>query len=637
MTAPLLTAGAVLAALGYSLYIYRYRELPIRGRGLLATLRALTLVGALLLLADVTLPGAGSSGAPTRWVVLDSSFSMTVAGGSATTPAERALAHRPGGGERRVTAFGGGRGGEEAGSRLAPALRRAAESGAREVEVVTDLRIADRPEVEALRERLGLAVTFVDVGEEVRSAGIGDFTAPATGQGGADVEIEVELFGTEGAEGSEARLRLTRDETLVAEELVRIPPPGRSVRVAVAARLPDEAGPVVWQARVDLEGDAVPGDDTRLAVTEVDPREGLLALVSLRPDWEPRFLLPALARVTGLPARGWLQVGDDAFQPMDGAGGLLDGRAMEGITESARLLVVHGLSGEAPEWIVRAQRAGRRVIVFAHDAEGAAAAGVATDPPRVGEWYPVAASGPLAASLTGAEWTTLPPLLSPLPRADGVGGDALVVENAGGARAGVLQLDDAAGRRRAVVLARGFWRWAFRPDAARDVYDRLWSGVAGWLLAAGDDVGGGVGPLTPVVAAGRPVAWRAAPLPGGQLEVTTTDEAGAERTDTLAVDARGQAQLGPLAPGSHRWSARALAPDSLADLGRSWEGRVEVESHTDEFRWARDTTLPGWEGRGGEASPADAGRPLRTASWPWMLLILFLAAEWILRRRSGLR
>lgn len=641
MTALVATGVAALAAVGYALFVYRRRELPIRGRGVLAALRAAILVGVVLLLADFAFPAPGGGGPPQRWVVVDSSPSMAVAGPSGSAPQLRALDALPGGSGLRVAGFGSpadrAADGSPAGSRLAPVLRRAAESGAREVTVVSDLRIADLTEVTALRESLALDVTFVDVGEDLRSAGVGALTVPRTGRAGESVEVEVEVFGTASAEGADARVELTRDGEPAGEAVVRIPGAGRSVRVALEADLPAEPGPVLWRARVALAGDAFEGDDERSAFTEVDPLDGLLAVVSLQPDWEPRFLMPVLERVTGIPTRGWLRVGDDAFLPMDGSGGLLDAAAMSRVAESARLLVVHGLTGSAPEWVVRAQNSSPRVIAFATDAAGADAVGVDADQPRTGEWYPVAASGPLAAALAGVPWADLPPLTSPLPPDDG-GAEALVLERSGGARAGAIDLQESGGRRRAVLLARGFWRWGFRPGVGSDAYDRLWSGVAGWLLAAGDETtGGAVGPIDRVSAADRPVAWRAPGVAGGAIEVVTTADGGATRTDTVQVGGDGRTLLPSLEAGGYDWTARAVAPDSVAELDRSWSGRLELERHTDEFRWPRDTTLLAWQATGAGVRSADVGRPLRTSPWPWLVLILLLAAEWILRRRRGLR
>ncbi|MEQ9569088.1 MAG: hypothetical protein RLN75_02770, partial [Longimicrobiales bacterium] len=152
-----------------------------------------------------------------------------------------------------------------------------------------------------------------------------------------------------------------------------------------------------------------------------------------------------------------------------------------------------------------------------------------------------------------------------------------------------------------------------------------------------DAPGGGVGPAERVAAADRPVAWWAPVAPGGTLEVTTTGADGASRTDTVAVGADGRARLPARSAGGYDWTARILTPDSLAARDRTWSGRLELESHTDEFRWPRDTALTAWDSGSDAVRAAGPGRPLRTSPWPYLLLLALLSAEWILRRRSGLR
>ncbi|MBT8337566.1 MAG: VWA domain-containing protein [Gemmatimonadetes bacterium] len=650
MTALLVAGlGALLVGLWVA-WVYRSRELPIPGRGWLAALRIAVVAIVILLLADPLLPGGAAAGPVTRWLVVDGSRSMGVSGESAESPWERARTRVGEADDRtRVALLQDSMGSVanrdsvlardpvEGASRLAPLLRRAAESGAREVTVVSDLRIADGLEVAALRDALGVELRFVDVGEAVRSAGIAGLSAPETGRASTPAEVTVEVFGTLATSGEEARVEVLRDGEPVGEEQVRLPGAGRTISVTLPVALPDSAGSVLWTARVALPDDRFPADDTRSAFTDVDPLEGLVALLSWRPNWEPRFVLPVLARVTGLPARGWLAVGNDAWLPMDGSGGVLDGAAASRVADDARVLVVHGLTGDAPEWLVRAQATGRRVVVFAGDREGAESAGMSALAGRPGEWYAAAASGPLAGALTGVPWADLPPLSSPLA-ADSSVGVGLALERTGGERLPGLVLQDRGTRRRAVVAADGFWRWGFRGDTGADAYDRLWSGVAGWLLALDDGgLGGRVGPLERVAAADAEVPWSAVPAAGGRVAVTSTGADGGPRTDTLAVGADGRARLPGRAAGSYRWTAEVLAPDSVAARGRIWSGRLEIEAHTDELRWPRDTTLLAASAAPARADLGPSGRPLRTSPWPYLLLLVLLSAEWILRRRAGLR
>jgi hypothetical protein len=647
----LLVAGLAALLVGlWVTWVYRSRELPIPGRAWLAALRIAVLAIVILLLADPLLPGADRTGPAAHWLVVDGSRSMAVAGDSGETPWERARAEVETVDDRtRVAFLGDSVAGAEAGdsvlsggpegatSRLAPLLRRAAESGARAVTVVSDLRIADGLEVAALRDALGVAVDFVDVGEAVRSAGIAGLRAPETGRASTPVEVTVEVFGTGATAGEEARVEVLRDGEPVAEESVRLPGAGRTISVTVPVELPDSAGAVLWTARVGLSDDRFPDDDGRSAFTDVDPLEGLVAVLSWRPDWEPRFVMPVLARVTGLPARGWLAVGDDAWLPMDGSGGVLDDAAVSRVADDARVLVVHGLTGDAPEWLQRAQASGRRVVVFAGDREGAESAGLDAAAARSGEWYATTAAGPLAGAMTGIPWADLAPLSSPLA-SDSAGSAGLELERTGGERVAGVVLQDRGTRRRAVVAADGFWRWGFRSEAGADAYDRLWSGIAGWLLALDDGgLGGRLGPLERVAEAGGDVPWSAVSAVDGRVAVTTTAADGTVSVDTLAIGPDGRGLLPARAAGSYGWTAEVVAPDSVAQRGRTWSGRLEVEAHTDELRWPRDTTLVASAGPSAGEDLGPPGRPLRTSPWPYLLILVLLSAEWILRRRAGLR
>jgi len=175
----ILVAGAV----GFAAWIYTRRELPIPGLGLLGALRALVLVLVLLLLWDPRLPGGPRGGtADGRWVLLDASASMSA--GASEDGADWASTLELAGELARTGAqvllFG-----ETprvvpvdsldallpvaSVSRLAPALARAAEAGATDVTVLSDLRLDDPVEAELssgrfpfgveIEKRGGLSVT----------------------------------------------------------------------------------------------------------------------------------------------------------------------------------------------------------------------------------------------------------------------------------------------------------------------------------------------------------------------------------------------------------------------------------------------------------------------------------------------
>ena len=152
----------VAGAGGFAAWIYVRRELPIPGRGLLGTIRALILVLVLLLLWDPRLPGGPRSGTSEgSWVLLDASVSMS-AGASEGGPNWTVALERAGelaeagaqvlifGETPRIVAFDSldTLRPVASASRLAPALARAAEAGARHVTVLSDLRLDDPVEAE---------------------------------------------------------------------------------------------------------------------------------------------------------------------------------------------------------------------------------------------------------------------------------------------------------------------------------------------------------------------------------------------------------------------------------------------------------------------------------------------------------
>lgn len=639
--APLTTLLLVVLLVAWTGWSYLRRELPVRRRGVLFALRAATLalLAVLLTRPEIGLP---ESDGEARWTLVDASTSMTFAAGSDEAPAARAERRLADLGEAAaVRTFGEGAPEDGGTSRLAPALRRAAEGGARRVRVLTDLRLADGPLALAEAERLGLAVEVEDAGGPLASAGIERLVAPATARAGEEVAVEATVFATAPLQGEAAVVTLRRTgadgvEETVGVDTVSLPAPGGGVALRTAVSLPDEAGPVVWSATVATPGDVVGADDRRHALTRVDPTAGIVALVSLRPDWEPRWLLPVLSDATGLPTRGWLRVGTDTFLSM-GDGGLLSADSLARIADRARVLVLHGVGAEPPAWVEAVLESSPRLLVFPTGAGGARAVGMSDAGTLSGEWYPEPGGGGVfGALLAGIDLALLPPLtevIGPGDGSPGAGGfaPALVVVRPGGAQAPALVVHEEAGERRvAVVAATGFWRWASRGGDPAEAHRRLFSGVAGWLLAleeAGTDRA--VGPDRSVVPAGGNVRWSLPPGERVTLRIEGVD--GVTRLDTLEVGDGGDMPLPAPPAGVSRWEVR-----TLAGTEGPWAGVLVSEAWTDELRWPRDTlVLAGTPGAAG--ATAGVVTPLRTSPWPWLVAIFLLCLEWILRRRWGLR
>jgi hypothetical protein len=642
----LLALAAGLVA--YSFWLYLRLEIAVPAAKGLAALRAAALLLVLLLLFDVRLPAGGAGGASDEWVLLDASLSMSATPpgrASAWGEASERAAELEGQGWQ-VVPFGGAEGGlalegatEPAASRtlLAPVLARAAEAGVHRVRVLSDFRLEDAVAVRSALESLPLEIELERSGaEELANAGISALDIPDVGRPTDPVDTEVEIHVSSPVDS--VTLRLFEEGTQIAELRVAAPSPGLRARVPVELPPARATGRVRYSATVTVAEDAFPSDDEAVAFASIGHEEGALVLVSLRPDWEPRYLLPLLEDVTGLAGVGYMRAGADRFVPMGRAldrGAPVDSVTVRQAASASTLFVLHGLGRDADPWVrALAGREGRTVLL-AIDAEGAELAGIPSGEPRAGEWY---ASGdvpmsPIAGSLAGITLQDLPPLSDVLLPDDParVRGALLVQLRGAGTPEAALQLDERAGGRVAVGLAQGFWRWAARDDA-REVYRRLWSGVAGWLLAGEGAAALEVRPTHWVVPRGEPVLWSVpADSVPRRLVVTRGDSVAWDAPLETGASAANAVSIGVLPPGSYAYRVEAASGEPAGS------GRFDVAAATIEM--ASLSLLPGSEtGEGvGGAEIERAGAPLRTSPWPYLLVIILLCAEWIGRRRSGLR
>lgn len=639
----LLLAAALTA---WSFWVYLRAELPVRGRRALAALRAGALLLVLALLFDPRLPWGDAGADSARWVLLDASLSMAAAPAGVESPwqaaRERARALEAEG--WRVVPFGDGLTAlptadsaatpDAPTTRLAEALRRAAEAGAAEVRVLSDLRFHDAVETGSVLAQGPGPVSFEGFGAEVSNAGVTGLDIPDVLGRDRPRDATIELLGD--GSGDSVRVEIREEGRVVATWTGTTPPAGRLRRVSVALPPPGPEGRVRYTATATLPGDAFPEDDEAVAWAAAGFEEDALVLVSLTPDWEPRWLLPTLEQVTGLPGAGWLRAGPDRFVPMGRGvdrGAPVDSATVGRAAREAAVLVVHGLDADADAWARSLPGLAPRVLAWPHDVAGAAAVGVEVSPVQGGEWYASSdlPPSPVVTELAGQDFSGFPPLGEFFLVSDQDGTRPPLQVQLGGtgrAEAAVL-LRREAGRRMVVPLTRGYWRWAARGGAPREGYRRLWGALAGWLLAADGTVAGAeVRPAERVVPRGEAPRWLL-PADAGpvRLEVRAADSVVVEETLTGTGAVAGSR----LEPGAYAY--RASGPDG-AVLG---EGRFDVARTTDELLPAprRPEAATGGEGAGPDA--VRAGTPLRTSPWPYLLVLVLLCAEWIGRRRVGLR
>jgi len=140
----------------------------------------------------------------------------------------------------------------------------------------------------------------------------------------------------------------------------------------------------------------------------------------------------------------------------------------------------------------------------------------------------------------------------------------------------------------------------------------------------------------------EPMRWRAPGLIGMNVSFTlslTNSAGGAPAGDsvvldtTVVVDGAGWVQTRALPVAEY--SYRITRPEEDGSIG---SGRVESEAHSLELL-RRPVNISPTEADAAEGGPirGSFGPPLRTHPVPYILILVLLSAEWIGRRRGGLR
>ena len=648
------------AALAATLLHYRRHEPAGRGRTLLAVLRWLAIALIVLLLFDPRVPAPGPGRRGTTAVLVDASLSMRLADPDGVTrwdQAGRIAAElRP----DRVLLFGGGSARPVTtdsldeiapslgASRLAPTLRAAVEGGAERIVVITDGGIEDAADAEGVVAASGAAVEVRAVGDRTRgNLGLVDIRAPRWAEVGKEVGVEVTLARVgEGAPDTVA-IVLARGEQDLASARVPVPPEGRTSSATL--RFTPRSGsnsPVRLDARIE-GGDGEAADDRRSVYVRIAAEPPGVVLISFRPDQEPRFLLPVLERSLGVPTQGWLALPESRYIRLGTgreAGLVTDEDSVRDAVEGADVLVLHGLGRSGPAWIREAAASASRLLLFP---AGNAAPGTPVEPgtEQPGDWYPSpeVPPSPVAGLMAGADPGGTPPLtaLRGARAPDGFWSPLSARLARRGSQRPVLLAGRVGDRRVAVALGEGYWRWAFTGGDGRALYNRMWSAVAGWLAEQEDGTSPAIQPVERAVDATEPLRWTA-PAGTDSLRVVLTPEAASRAgIDTVLPAPADTAALAGLPPGRYRYEAtgyRAAATEEEPATVTA-AGEVTVESFSPEL--TRPAVAAGLLGRGdgrrGAWAAARGGRPLHVLPWPYAALMLLLCAEWILRRRWGLR
>lgn len=589
----MLTAALVVAA-AVALAAFTYLRLErLGGRGWLPlACRAVAWSAIGLLVVNPSCPVRGAP--PRPLVLLDSSLSMDAAGGRGGEA--RRLADSLG----DVRGFGaGGR------SLLAPALTAAA-AAARPVIVVSDGEIEDAGDIAPdLLRAAGVRLLARDTAADVA---IVEVRGPARVTAGDSLSLEIDLRGFDAAADDSVRVEVRAGSRVLGSRAAVLSDGAARMRVPLATG-GLASGDHLLHVALAGGSDAEPRTDERRHLLTVAPTPGIVVVASPG-SWDARFLYQTLVDVADLPVRGYVRLERGGWRTMHDLARVSDAD-VDRAARRADLLVLKGESGDLASgararglWVWPSGETGEAVIP--------------------GDWY-LSASGssPLAGAFLGAPIDSLPPATRLVPIDPAPGGWVALTaqESRRGAVRPAIVGSDAGGRRRVTVAVDGLWRWPFQGGAAEQAY-RGWIGATvSWLLGGVDSVRGRVRPVRAVVQQGRPVSFEWVGGGAAQPAVIVLTSDGRPRTDTLAFDSEGRADL-HLPPGDYRYTVEG-----------GGAGAVAVETYSDELL-PRPVRLA-------ERAPAAVRADLRSVAREWLWLfgiaILALAAEWLARRRLGLR
>lgn len=486
-------------------------------------------------------------------------------------------------------------------SRARSAAERAMAAG-RPLILYTDGELDDP---ESLASLPGGSRVVLNEGAPAVDAAVVDVRAPRVAATGDSVEAQVTVAaGAGGATAGTLRLQLGARAvaTLPFDSL-----PGHGERtVALRFVAPAGSGPLELRASIEVPGDREPANDAASTVLEITSAAAAV-LVSSSPDLDSRELAALLRGTVALPTRAYVRVAPGAWRD-DASLAPVSEEVVRRAVREAPLVVLHGdtaLFGP-PRTISRG-----------------ALALVAAPAASQGEWFATGAPvSPVSRALSGTAWDSLPPLdvAATMP----TDGHFEILETRRARRLDrrVAIVGWERPRRIVVAGAAGFWRWRFRGGAGGDAYTSVWGSILDWLAGERSDLRAAY-PAAASVRAGDAVAWRRGASADSVVTVLLAAR-GASTSDTVTLRfgaSNTVAESPALPPGSY---------DVTSPGGTS----LLVVNPSREFLPRRPTVADGPLGSGralGEAPRA------RDHSWLFALAVLALCAEWLLRRRIGLR
>jgi hypothetical protein len=487
-------------------------------------------------------------------------------------------------------------------SRLRPIADRAAGTG-RPVVVITDGELDDADAIAVLPRGSRMIVMPCVAAPDAAIQGL---EAPRSLLAGDTVDLRVTVVaGGAGAVAGEVEIRLDTALLGVGRYARLLPYAEQALDIRIVAAGAERTA--VMRAIVRRGDDVEPRNDTLALGIDVS-RAPAAVFVSTAPDFDAREAVAALRGITSLPTRAYYRVAAGAWRA-DGGLARVEESVVRAAVRDAPLVVLHGDTATfgAPRAATRGS-----LLLFA--------------PPSAddGEWFAAAApASPLAATLGALPFDSLPPLsvAASLPRGEWQG---LVVRRGGAPddrRPALVGWDSP--RHVAVLGASGLWRWRFRGGARADAYGAFFGSLYDWLAAGRSDRRAAVPDAAPL-RAGVPVRWRRGAAGDSVVPVTITRRSATGRVYSMTLrfaDGASVAESPPLAPG-------------IYDARMTGGAAVLVVNPSLELVPRRPTVTS--RQVGGSAALGEAPS-LRSLGWLYALVVGLLCAEWLLRRRAGVR
>lgn len=436
-----------------------------------------------------------------------------------------------------------------------------------------------------------------------RDVALSTMDVPRAVVNGDTIEIHVGLIAG-GAGSRSGTLNLSLDGKILASATFDSLPPFGERTIAVRTKLQSAAGPALVQAMALAREDAEPRNDTLSAAIDVSQAASAV-FVSTSPDFDARYALAVLRGALGIPTRGFFRVAPGEWR-VEGALTPVPEADVRRAVHDAPVAIIHG--DTAAFGPPRTITMGPLALIVTSGTQG--------------EWYPSAAPpSPLFAAMSGFPWDSLPPLgltaTSPVGTWTGLEARLGRSEEQ---KPVVVGMDEP--RRVAIVAASGLWRWRFRGGVSSDAFTALWGSIFDWLAAERADRRAAV-PDERLLRAGDPVRWRRGTAQDSVATVVLKQR-GTTRSDSLTLrfgSSTSVVETPALAPGVYEISTRGGTSLLAVNPSREWLPRQpRVES-----------------GLVRGIVSADAVPLLRNMGWPYALAILMLCAEWVLRRRKGMR